>query len=144
MESRFQPVLLEVTGKPAFANLGVVSPSMFGQTTFQLMETRIVEKTKRAIARRYCEVLLCEVDSAEIVEDGNPVLLVLGFLTVGLFGIGLLFIILYFFIKNRYFIIRSGNNVQVLAIKNGDGMEQCTSFMNEVLKRAEKLKDYPH
>lgn len=133
--------LLEITGKPAFSNLGVVSPSLFGQTTFQLLETRIVEKTKRVIARRYCEVLLSEVDSAEIVEDGNPVLLVLGFATLAIF-IGIIFIALFFFVKNRYLIIRSGSNVQVLVIKGADGMEKCTNFMNEVLKRAEKLKDY--
>lgn len=139
MEARdSQGILLEVSGKPAFASFGVVAPSSFGKTTLQLSKTRVIERSKRIIARRYVEVLLSKVDSVEITEEGNPLWIGLGIVTLGFFGIGIIFFIVYFFQKRKYLIVRSGSNVQLLVISGSDGMEKCGKFMSEVLRGAEE------
>lgn len=132
-------VLLEISGQAANSYYNFLSPALFGRTTFQLCESRIVERTRKVVATRYCEVILSEVDSAEIVEDGVSWLLFLGIFTL-FFGVGIIFIVLYFFLKYKYLIIRSGSNAQVLCIAGSNGMEKAKTFMAEVLKRAEEAK----
>lgn len=131
-----QTVLQEVTGGAAFSNVGVLTPAMFGNTTLQLTHNRVIERTKRIISRRYCEIQLHRVDSAEIVEEGVIALLILGFPLLALFFVGIIFIILYFFIKNKYLIIRSDSNAVVMVIRSGK-TEQARAFMEQVLKAAE-------
>lgn len=133
-----QKVLLEVNGRAANSYYGL-SPALFGKTTLQLCETRVVERTRKIVASRDCQVILSQVDSVEIVEDGISWLIFLGILTLFL-GIGIIFLILYFFFKYKYLIISSGSNTQVLCISGANSMERAKVFMAEVLKRAEQAK----
>ncbi|OUC15233.1 MAG: hypothetical protein B0A82_07725 [Alkalinema sp. CACIAM 70d] len=135
-----QTILLEISGQAANNYYNFLSPAFMGKTTLQLSETRLIERTRKMVASRYCEVLLSEVDSAEITEDGISWLLVLGIVTLWVFGIGLIFIVLYFIFKYKYLIIRSGSNIQVVCIANATAMERAKTFMAEVLSKSEKAK----
>ncbi len=130
--------LLEVSGKAATSYYGFLAPTLFGKTTLQLTDSRIIERTRKTIHSRYCEVPLSKVDSVEIAEDGMSWLLVLGFFTLALYGLGLVFFLLYFFVKYKYLIVRSGSNVQVLCIQGGPGMERAREFMAAVLQQTER------
>lgn len=138
--NQIQNILLEISGKAANSYYGFLAPALFGKTTLQLCETRIIERTRKIVATRYCEVILSEVDSAEIVEDGVSWLLVIGFLTLAIYGLGIIFFILYFFFKYKYLIIRSGSNAQVLCISGSGGMERAKTFMTEVLRLSEQVR----
>ena len=131
--------ILELTGKPGvYYSYGVIVPGFWGRTTLQLQPTQLVEKTQKIIAKRHCKVLLTQIDSVEIVEEGNPLFLTLGILTLTFF-VGIAFIILYFVVKNKYLAIRSGNNVQLVML-NSSNTEKAEYFMDAVLKRAEELQ----
>jgi hypothetical protein len=134
-----QPIM-EISGKPAISNYGFIAPGFFGRTKLTLSENRVIEDTKRIVASRKCEFILSEVDSVEISEDGNPILLSLGFFTLFFYGIGIIFFVLYFIFKYQYLIIRSGANVQVMSIPNSSTMEKAKAFMDKVLATAESAK----
>jgi hypothetical protein len=133
-----EDAIVELTGSPGVYSYGMIVPGFWGRTTLQLQPTRLVEKTQKIIARRHCAVLLTQIDSVEIIEEGNPLLLTLGILTVSLM-IGFIFIILYFVIKNKYLAVRSGSNVQLVML-NSTNIERAQQFMNAVLKQAESLQ----
>jgi len=130
--------LASVQGKPASAALGTVVPSMFGRTTLYLLKDRVVENTKRIVAGRDSELLLSEVDSAEITFKGNPLWIVLGFVTIALYGLGIIFFIIYFFAKHKFLIIHSKSNAQVVCIKGDDSNHR--EFMKAVLGTAVQVK----
>jgi hypothetical protein len=130
--------IMELTGKPGTYSYGVIAPSFWGRTTLQLQPTRLVEKTQKLIFRRNCSVLLTQIDSAEIVEEGNPLWLVLGFITIS-FLVGILFFVLYFIFKHKYLAVRSGNNVQLVML-NSLNEANAEQFMNAVLQQAEGLQ----
>ena len=130
--------IMELTGKPGVASYGTVVPGFFGRTTLQIQPTRIVEKTKKLIASRNCTVLLTQVDSVEIVEEGNPLWLVLGVLTIS-FLVGIIFFVLYFIFKHKYLVVRSGSNVQLVML-NSKNEANAEQFMQTVLKFAENLQ----
>ncbi len=130
----------EISGKPATVSYGLVSPAVFGKTSLSLTENRVIESTKRIIASRYCEIILSEVESVEICEGGYPLLLILGFVTLSLMGLGLIFFVLYFLIKCKYLIIRSQGNAQVVCISGTGSMERAREFMIDVLRCAEDAK----
>jgi hypothetical protein len=134
-----ETAIMELTGKPGIASYGTVVPGMFGRTTLQIQPTRLVEKTQKLIARRHSTVLLTQVDSVDIVEEGNPLWLILGFSTLMLFFIGIIFFILYFVVKHKYLIVRSGSNVQLVML-NSLNEANAEAFMNAVLKQAESLQ----
>ncbi|GCE59189.1 hypothetical protein [Microcystis aeruginosa] len=133
-------ILLEISGQAANSSYNFLSPALFSKTTLQLSETRIIERTRKMIASRHCEVILYEVDSVEIVEDGVSWLLVLGFFALFFYGLGIIFFILYFFFKYKYLIIRSGSNAQILCISGANHMEKAKIFMEEVLRQSENAK----
>jgi hypothetical protein len=130
--------ILELTGKSGNSNYGVVAPSLWGRTKLQLQPTRLVESTQKIIARRNCTVLLTQIDSVEIVEEGNPLWLALGFLTIS-FLVGIIFFVLYFVIKHKYLVIRSGSNFQLVMLDSSNE-SKAEQFINAVLKRAEELQ----
>jgi hypothetical protein len=133
--------IMEISGKPAMSSYGFVAPSFFGRTKLTLTENRVIEDTKRIVATRKCESILSEIDSVEIAEDGNPLLLFLGFMTLAFYGLGILFFVLYFFLKHQYIIVRSGSNVQVMAISGGINMDKANVFMDTVLSAAHSAKE---
>lgn len=122
--------MIEFTGKPANVHYGVISPAVYGKTTLSINSNTVIERTKRLVATRYCEAPIGKIDSVEIVEDGNPLFLVLGISTLMMMGLGIVFFVLYFVIKYKYLVVRSGNNVQIVMISSmGSGdMEQAKRF----------------
>ncbi len=131
-------LIAEVSGKPANIKLNTFSPGIFGSTTIQLFPQRVVEATKRIISSRNAEILVDEVDSVEIVKQGNPTGLWLGILTISIFGLGIIFLSLYVVVKRRFLIVRSKSNIQLLALKDDETLYQ--QFMESVLATAEGTK----
>lgn len=129
---------MAVKGKPAVAWHGTVTSSAFGTTTLQLFERRVVETTKIIVSSRDSEILLTELVSVDMTTKGNPLLIVLCVLTLWLFGFGLLFLILYFFVKHRFLIIHSKSKVQAVAVRGDE--TQYQHFMAVVLSAAEQQK----
>ena len=132
--------IMEISGKPATSSYGFVTPSFFGRTKLTLTQNRVIEDTKQIVATRKCESILSGIDSVEIAEGGNPLLLVLGFMTIAIYGLGFIFFVLYFFLKHQYIVIRSGSNVQVMAISGSVNMDKARVFMDTVLTAAQNAK----
>jgi len=130
--------LVSVEGKPVSCNFGGFVPSMFGWTVLSLFRDQVVEQTKRIVGGRDSELLLSEVDSAEIVFKGNPLWIGLGFLTIALYGLGILFFILYVCLKHKFLIIHSKSNLHVVSIKGDD--DQYRNFLAAVLQAAIEAK----
>lgn len=132
-------ILAEISGKPVNAFGNALAPSGWGKTRLQLTPTRLVERTKHIVSETYSELLLQEVQGAALAVRGNPALLALGFATLAIFGLGLIFLLLYLFImKNRFLIIHGGTFTQHVTVKGDPG--PYLEFMEEVLAQAEKIK----
>ncbi len=126
---------LSVSGKAASSSFGhVLVPSMFGNTTLTLRGDRLIDDTKKIVASHHSEILLSRIDSAEIAVSGNNALLGIGLVTLPMFGVGVLFFLLYLFIKNRFLVIRSGSNAAVLVIKGAE--DEFQEFLDAVLTAA--------
>ena len=132
-KSTIQP-LAEIGGKRAIAKFGTLAPAMFGTTVFQIFKDRVVERSTGPIARRTCHLLATDIESAEIITAGNPLYLVLGLATIAMFGLGILFLLLYFLLKHKFLVISSGGTVIALAIKGDE--ESYHQFLNNVTKVA--------
>ena len=128
-----------MTGRRAVASFGgQIVPSMFGTTTLELGGARLIETTQGILSQRHAELLLTEVDSAEFRIQPNPALLGAGLALLPLFGIGLLVLPFYFFIKYKFLIIHSGSNTTVVAITGNE--TPFRNFMDNVLSAAEAAK----
>ncbi len=131
--------ITSVTGRRAVASFGSqVVPSMFGTTTLEIVGSRLIETTHGILSQRHAELLLTEVDSAEFRITPNPALLGAGLALLPFFGIGLLVLPFYFFIKYKFLIIHSGSNATVVAITGNE--EPFRDFMDNVLAAAEAAK----
>jgi hypothetical protein len=132
------PALAVISGKAATAFGGGIVRASFGRTTLVLQTNRVIETTRRPIAARDCELLLSEVESAEIITKSNPVWLVLGFLTFALYGLGLIFFVLFFVLKHRFLIVHSRGNAVFVSFDGDDGPYR--QFMEAVLTEAERAR----
>lgn len=103
----------------------------FGKTRITLTDDRVIEHTKRVFFERHCELLVSEIDSAEIRTTGDIRWLLFGILTIGIYGLGLLLILLYFLLKKRHLIIRSQNASIVLVIDSVS--DDVLEFLHAVL-----------
>jgi hypothetical protein len=131
--------LAEVTGKPVvmvFTN--TMTPSSYGRTRLSLYPTRVVEDTRYVVTERKSAIFLSDVLAVEYVAQGNPVFLVLGIPLILLFGLGIILIVLYFFLKYRFLVIRTAGYSQMVSIK-GD-VEPYLDFMAAVLDEVERVK----
>jgi len=124
--------MASVRGKRAYAKLGGLTPAMFGSTVFELHKDRLVELTKGPILSRDCHVSIAEIDSAEVVRCGNQLYLILGIATLAIYGLGLLFIVLYFMRKHKFLLIHSSANVLALNMRGDE--EPFHEFKNNVIK----------
>jgi len=141
--SRDPSSILRVTGRRAVASFGgQIVPSMFGTTTLELEGTRLIETTRGILSQRHAELLLTEVDSAEVRIQPNPALLGAGLALLPFYGLGLLVLPFYFFVKYRFLIIHSGNNTTVVAFSGDE--ESFRDFMHNVLTAAEATKHFRH
>ena len=130
-----------ITGRPATLTVrGWLMPSWFGRTTLQIKGSRVVESTRRIWTERHRELIIGEVDSAEIAYQGSPTMLIFGILTLPLLGLGLIFILLHFFIRERCLIIRTRSSSVAMMISGDD--QPHRKFMRMVLDRAAQTK-YP-
>ncbi len=135
--------ILRVTGRRAVGSFGgQIVPSMFGTTTLELEGTRLIETTRGILSQRHAELLLTEVDSAEMRIQPNPALLGAGLALLPFYGLGLLVLPFYFFVKYRFLIIHSGNNTTVVAFSGDE--ESFRDFMHNVLTAAEATKHFRH
>ena len=135
--------ILRVTGRRAVASFGgQIVPSMFGTTTLELEGTRLIETTQGILSQRHAELLLTEVDSAEMRIQPNPALLGAGLALLPFFGLGLAVLPFYFLVKYRFLIIHSGNNTTVVAYSGDE--ESFRDFMHNVLTAAEATKHFRH
>lgn len=126
-----------VIGKPVKSIGNVLVPSMFGTTRLTLREHVIVEETKRLLSQRRVEMLITEVESAELRVDPNPMLLLLTVVTLPIL-IGLIFLLLYLFRLNRSLVFHSSGNAVVVGVK-GDA-QRYERFMQQVLEAARKAR----
>lgn len=132
--------LAQFTGGAVNNAYGILSPVGFGRTTTLILtEDRVIEITKKFIASRYCEIRVSRIDSVEITEQGISWLLILGFMTIALYGIGLIFIILYFFIKQKYLLIYSGSNMIAVQIQKKMDKAIASDFAKKTLDQADRL-----
>lgn len=127
-----------VVGKPVIGRGGTLFVCTFGQTSIELTDGRVVERTRRIVSRRHCQLLLKEVDSVELVQQGNALWLVLGILTLVLFGLGLVFIVVYVLVPHRFLLVRSKNNLQVLATRGDPANYEF--FLARVLAAADATR----
>jgi len=105
---------------------------MFGKTTIELHKDRVVELTKGPIYSRDCHVSVAEIDSAEVVTCGNQLYLILGIATLALFGLGVIFLLLFLFVKHKFLVIHSSSNALALSIKGAP--EPYHEFKSNVIK----------
>lgn len=130
--------LAQFTGGAVNHAYGILNPVGFGKTTkLILTEDRLIEITQKFIASRYCEIRVARIDSVEITEQGISWLLALGFITIAFYGLGLIFIVLYFFLKNKYLVIYSGNNVIATQIRKKSDASIASDFIKKLLDQAD-------
>lgn len=127
-----------VTGKRVIAQWGQIVPSMFGRTTLELEDGSLVDNTQSLLTRRHLELLLSEIDSAEIRIQPNAAFLAAGIVLLPLFGLGLLVLPFYFISKYKFLIFHSGSNTTALVISGKE--DTYRDFMQQVLAAAQKAK----
>lgn len=129
---------MRITGRRVVVSWGgTIVPSMFGETTLEITGGRLIEDTRGVVSHRHAELLLREVDSAELVIKPNPAVLAAGLATL-LLGIGLLILPFYFIMRYKFLIIHSGNNATVVGIIGQEDLFR--EFMDTVLAAAEVAK----
>lgn len=127
-----------VTGKRVIFQWNQFVPSMFGRTTLSIEDGCLVENTKSWLTRKELELLLTEIDSAEIRVQPNPAFLGAGLVLLSAFGIGLLILPFYFINKYKFLIFHSGSNATALVISGNE--DPYRDFMHLVLAAAKKAK----
>ncbi len=135
------PILAEITWKPAnsiaFA-WAVASNSWY--STLRLYEDKIVWESKRIISWNNVIIPLRKVDSVEVITKWNAIWLILWLVTLLVFGLGIVFLVLYFFMKERFLIIISWNNVQAVAVRSSNDIKAFHDFMEKVVNAQNVLK----
>ena len=97
----------EISGRRVLFHLfGPVGFSGWGTTTLRLDGGWLVEESTGWFGRKKRVLPLAGVEGFQFVTRGNRLLLVLGILLTPVFGIGLLLLGAWFFIRYRFFTIR--------------------------------------
>lgn len=124
-----------VTGKRVMVTFGgVLTPQLFGTTTFTLEHDRLVETSTGLVARQKCQIPLAMISAMAVTTQGNPLFLVFGFLTLPLFGLGLVFIVLYFLLPRNFLVVHSNNYITALNCR-GD-LDRYRSFADMATQAA--------
>lgn len=121
-----------VAGKLATVSFGHVVPTMFGRTEFRLSATQVMQESHRWGLVGESRIPIQEIDSVDYGDVRNPLWLVLGLLTLMLYGLGIIFIIVYFVAKRRVMSIRSRANALAMVVA-GDS-DPHRDFLARVLK----------
>lgn len=114
---------------------GFVLPSPLRIGTLTLSATRLTESSRRLIGSRHVELLVKRIDSAEICSRGNTAFLIAGFVLLGVYGLGLLFLLLYAVMRSKYLVVRCGANVVALKVQ-GD-QQPYQQFLEATLQQAQ-------
>jgi hypothetical protein len=137
MPKKDDNILAEVEGKAVHINpFQGFQPAFYGNTHLELETDRIVEKTQYLFTQKESHVLLSKVEAVQYMTTGNTVLLALGFATLPIL-VGVVFLIVWIFIKYRYLAIVSPGITLVVKVK-GD-QEPYLDFMDRVMAQMEKL-----
>ncbi|NJM47723.1 MAG: hypothetical protein HC860_17445 [Alkalinema sp. RU_4_3] len=142
--------IVEMTGTPVTFKYGVLYRGL-GKTSIALKPKHLVEQTQNRclgmwFGSRHCEIALHQIDSVEIVEQGNQLFLILaGILGVASAGIPLfilgtmLCLMLYFLLRNRFLVVRSSTNAIGILIDGDLDMDRAKLFMQEIIQ----IGDHP-
>lgn len=122
-----------VTGKRVMVTFGgVLTPQLFGSTTFTLEHDRLVETSSGLVARQKCQIPLTMISAMAVTTQGNPLFLLFGFLTLPLFGLGLVFIILYFALPRHFLVAHSNNYITALNCRGPlDGYHEFADMVTQ-------------
>ncbi|WP_204103158.1 MULTISPECIES: hypothetical protein [Spirulina sp. CCY15215] len=146
MNQRHQAIT-ELQGKPGQGVGNMVIP-INGTTSMQLQEELIYIQTKLAYNLESSEsyIRLCHIDSIVLAQGRNWWLLWLGIPLI-VFFIGIILIILFFVIKQRWIAIHSGRMTHILFFQNSElnRAKQFTHTLLALTKRsaAPRLQDKP-
>ncbi len=127
---------MEIKGKPATIWIGLPSSLFLGETSFNLLEDRIIEKRKVFFEEREAVLLLSHVEGIEILQKGDKLYayLAFAFLIIKIFPLVFLFLLLYHLYR-PYFLIIHGKNLQLVMTISKKNIEDYRNFVSEVLKR---------
>ena len=130
---------LSIGGKTGSMILGnLLLPSVSGRALLTFANGRVIEDSRKLVGRRHAELFIGNIDSGEIVSAGNPVLLILGLMLLGVYGIGLILLLVFLLKKNRYLVIRSPSNAVVVGLIGEEG--RYSEFLEAVLAAAEATR----
>ena len=126
---------IEVTGKRVMVTFGgVLTPQLFGSTTFNLEHDRLVETSSGIVARQKCQIPLTMISAMAVTTQGNPVFLIFGIVTLPLFGLGLVFILLYFLLPRNFLVAHSNNYITALNCRGP--LDKYHEFADAVMQAA--------
>ncbi len=127
---------MEIKGKPATIWMGLPSSLFFGETSFNLLEDKIIEKRKVFFEEREAILLLSHVEGIEILQKGDKLYayVAFAFLIIKIFPLFFLFLLLYL-IYRPYFLIIHGKNLQLIMTISKKNIEVYRNFVSETLKR---------
>lgn len=98
---------LEISGRRVLFHLfGPVGFSGWGTTTLRVEGAWLVEESTSLLGQKKRVLPLAGVEGFQVVTRGSRALLVFGVLLAPVFGIGLLLLVAWFFIRLRFFTIR--------------------------------------
>ena len=130
----------EVSGKRVMVTFGgVLTPQLFGSTTFTLEHDRLVETSTGLVARQKCQIPLTMISAMAVSTQGNPLLLLFGFLTLPLFGLGLVFIVLYFMLPRHFLVAHSNNYITALNCRGS--LDRYHEFADMVMQAAIAMQE---
>lgn len=134
-------IITEITGKPANSvAFAWAVASFFWSSTLRLYSDRIVWDSKRIISWNNVIIPLRKVDSVEIITKWNAIWLLLWIITLPLMWLGIIFIVMYFSLKERFLIMISWNNIQAVAVRSSYDIKAFNEFMEKVVDTQNLLK----
>lgn len=124
---------MEIKGKPATIWMNLPSSLFFGETTFELLEDRIIEIRKVFFEEREAILLLSHVEGVEILQKGDKLYayIFFAFLIIKIFPLAFLFFLLYLLYR-PYFLIIHGKNLQLIMTIPKKNIEDYKNFAKEV------------
>lgn len=123
------------TGGFLFA--GLPTPSFLTESSVTLLTERVRIESSGFLGTRRVDLRLSEMTSAETRRCPAWYLLVPGFLLLAANGLGLIFLILFLFVRHSYLILRCGNATVAVRF-NGDDADACT-IGDAILQAAQAL-----
>ncbi|MCX7845561.1 MAG: hypothetical protein N2312_03010 [Dictyoglomaceae bacterium] len=127
---------MEIKGKPATIWMNLPSSLFLGETTFKLLEDKIIEKRKVFFEEREAILLLSHVEGIEILQKGDKLYayIAFAFLIIKVFPLAIFFFLLYLLYR-PYFLIIHGKNLQLIMTISKKNIEEYKNFAYEIIKK---------